>query len=53
MISTKLLSELNTILTEDYAQSLSPKELSGFADELMRCYETLVEITQETNNAEQ
>lgn len=58
MISQTLLSELKTIVKEDYGVSLKPKELSDFADTLLNFFESLIRIenkldVKEENSATQ
>jgi len=44
MISKQLLSELNTILLEEYGQKLSPQATSDFGYALVGFFECLADI---------
>lgn len=44
MISQTLLSDLRTIVNEDYGVTLEPQDLSDFANNLVNFFELLIKI---------
>ena len=44
MISQTLLSDLRTIVKEDYGVTLEPQDLSDFANNLVNFFELLIKI---------
>lgn len=47
MISQTLLSELRTIVKEDFGVVLAPNDLSDFANTLLGFFELLIKISNE------